>query len=122
MRQILFFALFSFCFVCTGNVYGGKADVTAVKVTPEKEGSYHFEVTVSHDDEGWDHYADSWEVKDSEGTVYGTRTLHHPHVSEQPFTRSLSGVEIPTEVKEVTVRAHDSVHLYGGKTVTVTIP
>lgn len=103
-------------------VYAGKADVTAVKVTAETPGSFHFEVTVSHGDEGWDHYADSWEIRDDKEIVYGTRTLHHPHVSEQPFTRSLSGVKIPSEIKKVTVRAHDSVHLYGGKTVTVELP
>ena len=87
-----------------------------------KDGSYHFKVTVAHNDEGWDHYADSWEIRDSEGTVYATRTLHHPHVSEQPFTRSLSDVKIPVETKELTVRAHDSVHLFGGKTVTIKLP
>jgi hypothetical protein len=43
-------------------------------------------------------------------------------VDEQPFTRSLSGVRISATVSEVTVRAHDSVHAYGGKTVTVELP
>lgn len=122
MKRIVFFALFLLFSAVATNVYGGKADVTAVKIIPEKNGSYRFEVTVSHDDEGWDHYADKWEVRGSEGTIYGTRILHHPHVSEQPFTRSLSGVVIPAEVQQVTVRAHDSVHLYGGKAVTVAIP
>jgi hypothetical protein len=36
--------------------------------------------------------------------------LLHPHEAEQPFTRSLSGVEIPEDVGEVEVRAHDNVH------------
>ncbi|MFT5697415.1 MAG: hypothetical protein ACI8ZB_000263 [Desulforhopalus sp.] len=111
-----------FILVLSANVYAGKADVTAVKVTLEATGSYNFEVTVSHSDEGWDHYADSWEVRDENGEVYGSRTLHHPHVSEQPFTRSLSHVQIPQKIKQVTVRAHDSLHLYGGKTVTVDLP
>jgi len=104
------------------HAHAGQADVTAVKVTAETSSSFRFEVTVTHSDEGWDHYADSWEIRDREGVVYGTRTLHHPHVTEQPFTRSLSGVQIPKNITEVTVRAHDSVHLYGGKTFTVTLP
>ena len=54
-----------------------------------------------------------------DGTVLGTRVLVHPHETEQPFTRSLGGVEIPETVAEVTLRAHDSVHGYGGKEVTV---
>jgi len=33
----------------------------------------------------------------------------------QPFTRSLSGVQIPDGIKQVVVRGHDSVHGYGGK-------
>lgn len=111
-----------FILAFSSNSLAGQADVTAVTVTPEKTGTYTFEVTISHNDEGWDHYADSWEIRDKQGTLYGTRTLHHPHVSEQPFTRSLSHVEIPQEISAVTVRAHDSIHLYGGKKITVELP
>jgi len=57
-----------------------------------------------------------------DGTVLGTRTLYHPHVGEQPFTRSLSGVAVAETIVDVTVRAHDSVHAYGGKTLTVALP
>jgi hypothetical protein len=122
MRHTLQLTLFLLLLIPTASTLAGQADVTAVTVSPEKDGSYQFTVTVLHKDEGWDHYADSWEIRDSDGTLYGTRTLHHPHVSEQPFTRSLSGVKIPADQNEVIVRAHDSVHLFGGKTVTVVIP
>ena len=47
--------------------------------------------------------------------IIATRTLHHPHVDEQPFTRSLSGVKIPEDVEQILVRGHDSVHGYGGE-------
>ena len=103
-------------------VLAGEADVIAVDVRKSSDYLYHFDVTVSHGDEGWEHYADSWEVLDPEGKVLGTRTLYHPHVSEQPFTRSLSGVKIPGDVTRVTIRAHDSVHKYGGKTQSVELP
>ena len=72
--------------------------------------SYRFDVTVSHADTGWEHYADAWEVRLSDGTVLGTRILAHPHVNEQPFTRSLSGVVIPAGVEEVLIFSRDSVH------------
>ena len=49
-----------------------------------------------------------------DGSILGSRVLYHPHVNEQPFTRSLSGVQIPLTIKQVTVRAKDSVHGYGG--------
>ena len=57
-----------------------------------------------------------------DGTVLGTCTLLHPHDAEQPFTRSLSGVAIPDHVVEVTIRARDSVHGYGGPELTVGVP
>ncbi len=103
-------------------VYAGEADVVAVEVKRTGENTYYFSVTVSHSDTGWDHYANKWDVVAPDGTVLGTRILHHPHVNEQPFTRSLSGVKIPETNESVTIRAHDSVHDYGGKTVTVELP
>ena len=100
----------------------GEVDVLQVKVKRSGDNVYHFEVTVTHKDEGWDHYANKWDVVAPDGTIYGTRTLYHPHVQEQPFTRSLSGVKIPEGVPRVTIRAHDSVHGYGGKVMTVVLP
>ena len=53
------------------------------------------------------------------GRLIATRTLLHPHVREQPFTRSLSGVVIPEGVTRVIIRAHDKEHGLGGEEVTV---
>jgi len=82
----------SFLLMSSSALQAGEANVVAVKV--EKTGSniFRFDVTVSHSDEGWDHYADKWEIAGPDGTVIGTRTLYHPHVDEQPFTRSLAGL------------------------------
>lgn len=93
----------------------GEADVIDVKASDSGARTYTFHVTVKHEDTGWDHYADKWDVVAPDGTVLGTRTLYHPHVSEQPFTRSLSGVRIPDGISSVRLRAHDKVHKYGGK-------
>lgn len=105
-----------------GHVCAGEADVVAVKMKQGGDHTYRFDVTLSHKDDGWDHYANKWDVLAPDGTVLGTRTLHHPHVQEQPFTRSLSGVRIPKGIHRVTIRAHDSVHAYGGKVITVEVP
>lgn len=102
--------------------YAGEADVIEVAIERTAGNTFHFDVTVGHDDEGWNHYADRWDVLAPDGTVLGTRTLYHPHVDEQPFTRSLSGVQIPAYINIVTIRAHDSVHGYGHKTVSVEVP
>ena len=66
-------------------------------------------VTISHPDTGWDHYADGWEVLDAAGNSLGIRELLHPHVNEQPFTRSLSGVSIPADATAIYVRARCNV-------------
>ena len=100
----------------------GEADVVDVEVTKQGEGRFRFDVTVRHADEGWDHYADRWEVLGPDGAALGVRELAHPHVNEQPFTRSLTGVAIPADVGEVRVRARDSVHGYGGEEKTVAVP
>ncbi len=100
----------------------GEADVIDVSATKSNGGTFSFSVTLRHADEGWDHYADAWEVVGHDGTNYATRVLAHPHVNEQPFTRSKSGVEIPAGIKSVTIRAHDKVHGYGGKVMEVKLP
>ncbi len=104
----------------------GTADVVDASVTMEAltgdEAFYKFTVTVRHADEGWDHYADAFEILAPDGTVLGTRVLAHPHVNEQPFTRSLGAVAIPKGVSEVVIRARDSVHGHGGKPMTLAVP
>lgn len=100
----------------------GEADVVGVGVRAEAPGLWRFDVTVRHDDTGWDHYADKWDVLAPDGSVLGTRILLHPHETEQPFTRSLTGVAVPDGFDEVTVRASDKVHGYGGREMTVRLP
>ena len=77
---------------------------------------------MKHDDEGWNHYANRWEVLSPDGGVLATRVLAHPHDQEQPFTRSLTNVKVPGDLSEVVVRAHDLIHEYGGKEMVVQIP
>jgi hypothetical protein len=107
--------------LAAGGARAGEADVVDVQASRGGDGSWRFDVTVRHADTGWDHYADAFEVVAPDGTLLATRTLLHPHVDEQPFTRSLSGVEIPDGTSEVTVRAHDKIDGYGGAEVTVTL-
>jgi hypothetical protein len=96
------------------------AQVVSVTAGLETGGSWNFAVTVRHNDEGWGHYANLWEVVDPETShVYGRRVLAHPHDSEQPFTRNQRGIVIPTEVTLVLVRARCTDHGFEGKAVLV---
>jgi hypothetical protein len=109
-------------FWLSGAAIAGEADVVKVDVRPDGNGTFRFDVTIAHADTGWEHYADRWDILGLDGKVLGTRTLLHPHVDEQPFTRSLGSVAVPDGVTEVTVRAHDKVHGAGGKEITVSLP
>lgn len=83
------------------------ADPAVVEKVDARAGTsgWNFSVTLSHGDTGWDDYADGWRVLAPDGTVLGTRVLAHPHVNEQPFTRSLGGVAIPEGLSVVQVEA-----------------
>ena len=116
---ILAFGLLMFLAPLAANA--GEADVVGVKIIKEGTGTYRFDVSVRHGDEGWKHYADGWDVVAPDGVVLGTRELAHPHENEQPFTRSLAGVSIPEGVDQVTLRAHDSVHGNGGAEMRVEV-
>lgn len=100
----------------------GEADVIAVTAHPRAPGVYDFDVTVRSHDTGWDHYADRLEAVAPDGRLLGTRALLHPHDDEQPFTRDISGVRVPTGIDRVTVRARYKPGGYDGATVTVTLP
>jgi len=105
----------------SGLTNAGEADVVDVVITKTSSGDFRVDTTVLHDDNGWDHYADRWDVVAPDGTVLGSRVLAHPHDNEQPFTRSLT-LSIPTNIKTVIIRANDSVHELGGKEMQVTVP
>ncbi|MEJ1378620.1 MAG: hypothetical protein RPU32_11710 [Candidatus Sedimenticola sp. (ex Thyasira tokunagai)] len=108
--------------VAAAPVVAGQADV--LKLTAEKTGrhSYRFAATVRHADSGWSHYADRWEILGPEDKILATRVLHHPHVDEQPFTRSLGSIKLPPNLTWVRARAHDKKHGYGGRRVTISLP
>ncbi|WP_432677767.1 hypothetical protein [Nioella aestuarii] len=86
------------------------------------QSDWRFDVTLEHDDTGWDDYADGWRIELSDGTVLGTRILAHPHVTEQPFTRSLSGVAVPEGTRSVHIRARTNQTGWDNETVALTLP
>lgn len=109
----------------TTSLHAGDADVVDVQIKELGENRFHIDVTLKHGDEGWDHFANRWDVlagaTENLGELLGSRVLAHPHVNEQPFTRSLS-LTIPAGITHVTIRANDSVHEAQGVTMTVAVP
>jgi hypothetical protein len=96
-------------------------DVVDAAVTRDG-GSYTFDVTVSSSYDSPERYADAWRIIGDDGNVYGMNELTHDHASEQPFTRSLAGVEVPDSVDSVTIEGRDLVYGWGGETFELMLP
>ena len=84
---------------------------------------YTLAVTISSPYDSPDRYADGWRVT-AAGTqdVLGEHMLGHDHASEQPFTREQSDLQIPDDVKQITVEGRDQENGFGGDTVTIDVP
>ena len=91
-------------------------------VAESTDGEWRFDVTLSSPYDTPERYADAWRVVGPDGAVFGVRELAHDHQNEQPFTRSLSGVEIPVGVTTVTIEGRDQLNGWGGATLTLDLP
>ena len=83
--------------------------------------SWRIDVTLSHPDTGWEHYADGWRILDMQGNELGLRVLAHPHVHEQPFTRSLGNVTLPEGTTQVQIQARCLVDGWAPERLTITL-
>jgi hypothetical protein len=94
-----------------------EANVLAVEVEARNDG-HRFAVTLRHNDDDEDGYANWWVVEALDGTELGRRDLLHAHGNE-PFTRSAT-VDLRGE-SCVVVRGHDQTHGYGGRAAVVAV-
>jgi hypothetical protein len=94
-----------------------EANVVGVRVE-RTSGGHRFDVTLIHDDDGEDGYANRWVVEALDGTELGRRDLAHPHGTRE-FTRSTT-VDLRGE-SCVVVRGHDQTHGYGGRAAVVAV-
>lgn len=113
--------IFVIAAICATFPISGWADAPEILTVEANKNAngWTFAVTLKHADTGWDHYADGWEILDQSGNQLGLRVLAHPHVNEQPFTRSLAGVDIPEGINAVNVRTRDSVDGWSSSLFTV---
>lgn len=96
-------------------------DVIGVEAVRDGD-AWTFSVTISSPYDSPARYADAWRITGPSGAVYGERILGHDHASEQPFTRSQSGIMIPADVAVVTVQGRDLENGWGGGTLDYTLP
>jgi len=108
-----------FLLINTSLLVANEVEIIDVKATQSSDKTWSFRVTLKHDDKGWDHYANEWQVIAPDNKILATRTLYHPHVNEQPFTRGTQGVKIPEGVKSVRIIAKDTVHGLSNQAVKI---
>ncbi len=113
------FAIFALILLTTTSLsYAGEVSIEAANFRNTGAEQWSVNITLKHADTGWDHYADSWRIVDENGKVIGERVLQHPHVDEQPFTRSLS-VKIPQQITTVFIEAHDKKHGWSSRRLKI---
>ena len=99
------------------------AQVQRVRMVLLSDGTWDVHVTVRHRDEGWDHYAKTWQIlDDSTDEILAERILAHPHNTEQPFTRSLNRVALPAGTRRFRIRSACDRHGFGGRELIVDVP
>jgi hypothetical protein len=96
-----------------------EANVVAVDWDGEAGEGVEFAVTLYHDDDGEDGYANWWQVETLEGDRLGRRDLLHAHGTRE-FTRS-DQITVPAGTDCVVVRGHDRTHGYGGRAMLVNL-
>lgn len=97
-------------------------DVLDATATRADDGTWTFAVTLSSPYDSPAQYADAWRVVGPDGTELGFRLLTHDHASEQPFTRSESGIVIPDGVTVVTIEGRDQANGWGGDFLELELP
>lgn len=96
-------------------------DVIDASATRGNDDTWTVSATLSSPYDSPDRYADAWRVMGPDGTVFGERILTHDHASEQPFTRSQSGIAIPSHVTMVTIQGRDQRSGWGGTTFELSL-
>jgi hypothetical protein len=91
------------------SVIAAQVDIRHAEFT-EQNSTWTVSTTLHHIDTGWEEYADAWRIVTVDGHVLATRVLYHPHVDEQPFTRSLNQVRLPPGLTTVFIEAHCKAH------------
>jgi len=104
--------------ISDGDMFPDVIDATAQRT----EDTWTIAATLSSPYDTPERYADAWRVLGPDGEVYAERILTHDHANEQPFTRSQSGVVIPSEVSVIVIQGRDLEFGYGGDTFELVLP
>ena len=96
-------------------------DVVAAELDTTGD-TWRLSATLSSPYDTPERYADAFRAVTPDGEELGVRVLLHDHAGEQPFTRSLTDLQIPGDVDTVVVEGRDLEHGWGGDTITLEVP
>jgi hypothetical protein len=96
-------------------------DVVSAKVAQDG-GRWTVTVVLSHEDTGWDHFADGFAVLLPDGTKIGYGELSHPHTGQDTFSASLTGLRIPDGTPFVLIRTRCNLVGWAAESVPVDLP
>ena len=95
------------------NVLADKPIAYKARVMKLSDERYQFEINIVHEDNGWDHFVNRWEIVGNGGKVLATDVLHYPRIGEGIVWRVLTGVKVDADTEYVIYRLHDLKHGYG---------
>lgn len=107
--NILLRTIFLLMLSATSAVFAGEVKILTADFKHTGDQTWNVSVTLKHADSSWDHYADDWRIVDTGGKIIADRVLAHPHIDEQPFTRSQGQIRLPTS-DMIYIEAHDKRH------------
>ncbi len=92
-----------------------KADVIEAKVKKSFGGKYVAYVKIDHKDEGYEHFADRWEIFDQNGKRLTIRIIFSPTTEKETIESYLYGFAVPEGTKKLIFKAHCNKDGWGGK-------
>ena len=95
-----------------------EANVVGISYDDLGDDLYDFQITLIHDDDGEDGYADAWQIETLTGDLLGKRVLTHAHGTVE-FTRSQQ-INIG-DTQMLVVRGYDQIHEFGGQIIILNI-
>jgi len=98
--------LYTFLFCLSTITIAQQARITSVDIRGKHgEDEYTVRIGIASPDTGCEQFANWWEIVTPEGKLVYRRILAHSHVTEQPFVRGASKVQLDKD-QEYYIRVH----------------
>lgn len=101
-------------------VLAGPANIAMVKITGI-ESSMTIEVVLKHDDDGWEHYADSVAIFTTAGEKLANVAIKRPHAGHDYISVRLNNLDLPEGTEALIIKGNCSIDGWVGQPVTVSL-